>query len=46
LELGRGRNELKMYGPSYPSTVFARKNLPATISEALAKGVSPLMKDV
>ncbi len=38
--------ELKMYGPSYPSAVFARKNLPATISKALAEGVSPLMKDV
>jgi hypothetical protein len=38
--------ELKMYGPSYPSAVFARKNLPVTIRKALAEGVSPLMKDV
>ena len=38
--------ELKMYGPSYPAYGFARKNLPATIREALAEGVSPLMKDL
>ena len=38
--------ELKMYGPSYPAYGFARKNLPATIRQALAEGVSPLMKDL
>ena len=30
-----------MYGPSYPSAVFARKNLPATICKAQAEGLAP-----
>lgn len=38
--------EVKMYGPSYPSLLFAKKNLPRKIKEALSEGVSPLMKDL
>lgn len=36
--------EIKMYGPSYPAALFARKNLPRKIKDALSEGVSPLMK--
>ena len=37
--------ELKMYGPTFSSAYrSARKKLPATIRNALAEGVSPLMK--
>lgn len=37
---------LKMYGPSYPAVAFAKKNLPREISQALTRGISPLMKDL
>lgn len=39
-------HDLKMYGPSYPAVLFAKKNLPREISQALSNGISPLMKNL